>query len=71
MGKSRLGEKPTVELPARLNLDLTTFEYIFNLIKQLPSSHFNCAQAQQRTSDDSTHPTILDSGRWPWRSRFE
>jgi hypothetical protein len=71
MGKSRLGEKPTVELPARLNLDLTTFEYIFNLVKDFLQAISNCAKAQQRTSDDSTHPTILDSGRWPWRSSFE
>jgi hypothetical protein len=62
MGKSRLGENTTVELPARLNLDLTTFEYIFNLVKRLPSSNFKLRKStakDKRRFNPSNH-----SGFW-------
>jgi hypothetical protein len=44
-GENPFGGKPTVELPTRLSLDLTTFEYVFNLVKRLPSSNFKLGKS--------------------------
>jgi hypothetical protein len=62
MGKSRWGEKPAVELFARLNLDLTTFEYLFHLVERLPSSNFKLRKStakDKRRFNPSNH-----SGFW-------
>jgi hypothetical protein len=62
MGKSRFGEKSAVELPARLNFDLTTFEYIFNLVKRLPSSNF---KLRKSTAKDKRQFNLSNhSGFW-------
>jgi hypothetical protein len=64
MGTRRLGENPTVEFPARLNLDLTTFEYIFNLVKRLPSSNFKLRKSTAK--DKQRFNPSNHSGFWSW-----